>query len=114
MPEPSRVSGTLSYPGEQIPDDIQVCAEEVDGGRINCGAFISERDDGHVYELALPPGRYRIYAQTAEMPDYRAYYSEAVVCGLNAHCTSHQPIIVELAAGQQRRSIDPGDWYATR
>jgi hypothetical protein len=113
-PDPSLVSGALSYPSDHIPDDMEVCAEEVDSSRIQCGAFISDRDNGRVYELTLPPGRYRIYAQTAEMPDYRAYYSEAVVCGLSVHCTSHQPIIVELAAGQRRASIDPGDWFAPR
>ncbi len=43
-------------------------------------------------------------------PDYRAYYSDFVTCGLNVNCPSHQPIAVEALAGKTV-TADPHDWY---
>jgi hypothetical protein len=46
------------------------------------------------------------------MPDYKAYYSEAVVCGLSVNCLSNEPITLELPPGENRSKVHPHDWYA--
>lgn len=45
------------------------------------------------------------------MPNVRAYYSDFVICGLDAKCRSHKPIVVEVTAGAAVKSVHPQDWY---
>lgn len=102
------VTGALSYPSDYLPDDLRICAEEVASGTLSCD---SERR-GDRYSLALPPGRYRIWAETAEYPGQRALYSRAVPCGLSADCDDHSPIVVRVSSGRTETGVDPADWYA--
>lgn len=111
-PAPARLKGELSYPSDYIPNDMRVCAEDVEGGEARCDAQFSGQGGRRTYELAVPAGRYRVYATTRAMPNYRAYYSEAVTCGLQAGCTSHEPIVVEVRDGETREGVNPQDWYA--
>ncbi|MEN9217339.1 MAG: hypothetical protein Q6K90_08445, partial [Gloeomargarita sp. HHBFW_bins_162] len=60
------------------------------------------------YQLSLPPGRYQVYATYG---NYRAYYSPAVACGLHIRCRDHQPIVVDVRAGQRLPDISPMDWF---
>lgn len=106
------IMGDLSFPSDYIPDDMQVCAEEVSTSEKHCDAKIAKKGSRKVYVLSVPAGRYQVYAQTDDKPGYRAYYSDAVVCGLEITCTSHKPITVTLAEGEQRSAIQPHDWYA--
>lgn len=62
--------------------------------------------------LAVLAGLYRVYAVLPEGPRLgRAYYTEFVTCGFGPTCQSHEPIVVEAAAGGTVTGIDPGDWY---
>ncbi len=106
------ITGELSYPSDHIPPDMDVCAEEIASGDPHCGSQTWEESGKRYYRLSVPPGRYRVYARTGAMPDYRAYYSEAVPCGLHAECTSHEPIVVAIGPGETRESVNPHDWYA--
>ena len=37
---------------------------------------------------------------------------DAVMCGLDASCTDHTLVYVEVFAGQDSFGVDPQDWYA--
>lgn len=112
------ISGTLSYPSDHIPEDIHVCAEEIDSKAEICtGKHIVTSNDTR-FELKVPPGRYHVYARHTDASqvasgqdlDYRAYYSQFVTCGLNVSCPSHAPIVVEAVAGKTV-TAEPHDWY---
>lgn len=107
-PKPGKITGSLSYPSDYIPDDMQVCAEETTSKEVTCkGGF---KDDS--FEMELPAGTYHVWARTDEAAaGYRAYYNEAVKCGLDISCKDRTPINVEVRAGETAAKIDPGDWY---
>lgn len=111
-PVPALLRGELSYPSDYIPNDMRVCAEDISSGQPHCDAQIRSRGRSRTYDLSVPAGRYRVYATTSEWPNYKAYYSEAVTCGLHVGCTSHEPIIVTLRAGETKAEVNPHDWYA--
>lgn len=106
------VEGSLSYPSEGIPNDLQVCAETLQGVLVKC-------TDTHIpnqkyqygvgYNLELSEGNYYVYAVAAQ--GNRAYYTEFVTCGLLYSCPSHKKIEVQVISGQTTSKIDPGDWY---
>lgn len=113
------VKGTMTYPAAGTPDDIDICAENLDTGEIYCKSN-QKRDDMRdatvEYTLILKQGFYYIYSTAPSIwhgpKDYKAYYSEYVVCGGTAECTSHKPIVVEVKKGQTLENIDPIDWGA--
>ena len=104
---PGKLTGSLSFPSDYIPKDLRVCAEAVAGSEQYCSAQIS----GDSYVLEVPEGEYRVFAQTAEMPGQRAYYSEFVECGYYSWCPSHEPVKVKIEEGETRNRVNPGDWY---
>jgi hypothetical protein len=106
------ITGELSYPSDYIPPDMVVCAEDIATGNPSCDSRTYEEAGRRFYRLSVPAGRYRVYARTGDMPDYRAYYSQAVPCGLHAGCPSHEPIVVTIGPGETRESVNPHDWYA--
>jgi len=79
------IEGALGYPGEKIPGDMKVCAENL----------VTKH----------------VFATTASLKGHRAYYSEFVTCGLRVSCPSHAPIVVTVLAGQMVSAVDPHDWY---
>jgi hypothetical protein len=111
-PKPASPSGKLSYPSDYIPDDLRVCAESVSPNASHCDARIEEKNGSRVYRLTVPPGQYRVYAQTSDMAGYKAYYTKAVICGLSVDCPDHSPVVLDVKPGESRNEVDPGDWYA--
>lgn len=102
------VEGALLYPACHVPADLEVCAE---GETTICTRDLSFVDGDIGYRLELPAGEYRIFARADTMlPGVRAYYSEAVKCGLDVDCTDHEPITIDLRAGARVTSIHPADW----
>lgn len=101
------IRGQLSFPSDYIPEDIQVCAREVDSGDVACN---SQRE-GSGYSLRVPPGTYEVWAQTRDWPGVRAFFSEFVRCGSTVECTDHTPITVVVDPGAETIGVDPGDWY---
>lgn len=102
------IAGSLTYPSDGLPDDIDVCAETLDGKTQHCGAQIA----GTSYTLEAPVGQYRVYAYRKSDPRNRAYYSQFVRCGYDLNCSSHEPITVSVAEDETVGEIEPGDWYA--
>lgn len=106
------ISGSVSFPSEVIPS-MEICAENITSNEKLCTTEIlkdSSYTNGMGYKLEVPVGSYHVYSK---LPNdaYKAYYNEFVTCGLQASCTSHEPIIVEVGLDQQITGIDPQDWY---
>lgn len=108
-PEAGKIAGSLSYPSDYLPDDLQICAEETTSGVVTCkGGF---KDSSYVLEL--PVGTYHVWARTDDYEaGYRAYYNEAVRCGLDVACNDRTAIDVAVKAGETITGVDPADWYA--
>lgn len=108
------IEGALGYPGEEIPGDMKVCAENLVTKHQYCTATHIESKRyryGVGYRIEVPEGRYHVFATTASLKGHRAYYSEFVTCGLRVSCPSHAPIVVTVLAGQTVSAVDPHDWY---
>jgi RNA polymerase sigma-70 factor (ECF subfamily) len=112
---PGIIEGSLGYPSEQIPP-LTICAINISTNALKCTENIitdSRFTYYKGYQLSLTPGTYQIYAldKNSSQPDYRAYYSEFVKCGMSINCKSHKPINVLVQSGRLVRNIDPKDWY---
>jgi len=108
-PEAGKIAGSLSYPSDYLPDDLEVCAEDTTSGEVTCkGGF---KDNS--YAMELPVGIYHVWARTDDYEaGYRAYYNEAVRCGLDVTCADRSAIDVAVKAGETVTGVDPADWYA--
>ena len=109
-PQMGTISGPLSYPSDFIPNDLKVCARNLETGQVNCG---SQRR-GNRYTLSLEPGRYHVWSQTQNehFRGYKAYYTPGAACGWNKKCANHTPSVVTIKPGVTLDGIDPGDWFA--
>jgi hypothetical protein len=121
-PQAGVIEGSLSYPGEYIPDDMTISAENLATKEIYSTHqhLMAKKYQYKVgFKLAVPPGDYHVYAYLPDpgrhgaeyAKDYRAYYSEFVKCGMSVNCKSHAPITVKVKSGETVRGIDPQDWY---
>lgn len=107
------IEGSLSYPSEFIPEDMKVCAENQSTKEVQCTSQHIQNPKytyGVGYMLEVPAGTYLVYASLPG-DDYQAHYSEFVTCGLSVDCPSHEPIPVEIKAGETVSNIDAVDWY---
>ena len=108
-PGTGAIAGSLSYPSDYLPDDLQVCAEETASGEVICKGGFKDQS----YVLELPAGTYHVWARTDDYEaGYRAYYNQAVRCGLDVACTDRTVIDVAVKAGETITGVDPADWYA--
>ena len=107
------ISGVLSYPSDYIPGDLEVCAYQISHPSFSyCTKEKIKISNNLIYKIDLPFGEYYVFASTKDMPNYKAYYTEAVVCGLGVHCKSHRKIKVVVDGKKLKLSnINPQDWY---
>jgi hypothetical protein len=104
------LEGTVSFPSEGIPADMEVCATNQGNQQETC----TQPQLSTKYSLKVPPGSYQVFARSKSFnPNYKAYYSQFVTCGLKASCPSHDPITVAVEAGKIVTGVDPQDWYKT-
>jgi hypothetical protein len=112
--ETGTIEGSVGYPGEGIPENMKVCAENIDTADEYCATGLlngSQYTYGKGYKIEVPVGSYYVYAQVPG-DSYQAYYTEFVTCGQDVSCPSHDPILVEIeSSGDTVSSIDPQDWY---
>lgn len=114
-----RIEGTTSYPSEYIPAQL-VCAEPVDGGSEIC----ADAPAGDSVELTptwgidVPAGDYYVSSRLkdpsemgSDFGEYRAYYTQYVLCGLEVTCSDHAKIVVTVPSGSTVVDINPYDWY---
>ena len=111
---PGAISGTLSYPSEDIPP-LRVCAiSAANASRYRC---VMTKANQEKYRIdALGPGTYFVVAYPKVVEGWRnatpGAYSKMVPCGLRRECIDHTLIPVHVRSGETSRNIDPGDWYA--
>jgi len=109
------IEGSLSYPGESIPSDLQVCAENIFyNDQIYCADQIindSKYTNSTGYTIEAPVGSYYVYSYIPSAPDNKAYYTEFVECGLSVDCTSHDKLIIDVYPDETTDKVDPIDWY---
>lgn len=110
------IEGTLSFPSESIPEDMQICVETMTHEQVVCTSehieVSSPQGSGLGYRLEVDPGEYYVYAFVPSNEKNKAYYSEFVICGLLASCPSHTPIAINVGSGEIVSGINPHDWYA--
>ncbi|RJP55062.1 MAG: hypothetical protein C4583_01080 [Anaerolineaceae bacterium] len=107
-PVPGFISGALSYPSSFIPP-LRVVAFQVNGFNYQ---WVDTMQNQSTYQIAgLAPGLYHVVAYIMD-GTYAGGYTQMVPCGLQASCTDHSLIDVEVKSGQDTPNINPGDWYA--
>ncbi|MGL5830883.1 MAG: S-layer homology domain-containing protein [Candidatus Altimarinota bacterium] len=110
------LEGSLSYPSHQLPDDLTVCARNLDTDEQICTTDRLENAKytyGFGYKMEVTPGTYEVFAFT-EMVDgtLTGYYTEYARCGMTIACEQdHTVIMVEIGPGETVEFVDPADWY---
>jgi hypothetical protein len=101
------VSGQICYPSERIPPMTLYFISSS-----NAVTELNVVANQVRYQVDLPPGE---YSSVAWVKEYQlgGLYSEAVVCGLTASCTDHDPVTFQVTAGQSIGNIDICDWAYT-
>lgn len=114
---PGFIEGTTLYPSEFVPAQ-RVCAVQTDEKAEFCDAAPEGTGpDLPTFRLEVPPGDYYVYALVENPGELnlesssRAFWTEFVVCGLQASCPSHEPIVVKVRSGETVTDIRPHDWY---
>lgn len=111
--EMGEVTGSLVYPSEDIPDELEVHATNIDTNEdyvVTSQILNDEFERGVGYRMSVPAGRYYIYGVLNSEPDEKAYYSEFVKCGMGEECEDHDRVEVTVRAGEVTDGITVGDW----
>ena len=104
------IEGALLFPACDVPTDLEVCVESTNG-KLRCTSKLEYQKKTLAYRIEVPPGDYKVFARTeSTLPGVRAYYTEAVKCGLDDGCTDHTPVAVHVSPGARVTSVHPADW----
>ncbi len=111
-PPSGSIAGLVSYPSEMIPA-LRVVAIKIDTGEF----FATDVVDQKSYQLnGLPVGKYHVMAYLLDSagkdPSLIGGYTKYVLCGLEASCSDHSLVDVEIVSGKMASFINPADWYA--
>lgn len=103
--------GSLSYPSEGIPDEMIVCADNIELAETFC-TYNKIKNQKYLYgvgyKLPVKAGTYNVYARVGSIT---GLYSNYVTCGMSASCTDHTSVNVDISPGQTVKDIDLMDWY---
>jgi hypothetical protein len=103
------VAGSVCYPSEQIPE-MTLYFQEVNRGDL---AYQNHPQNQSTYSASgIAPGSYIAFAYPVDAQDLGGIYSQAVICGLNADCSDHSPVVFEVKPGEETSGIDICDWYS--
>ncbi len=113
------IEGSLSYPSDEIPQNMEICAENIITKKQYCTTkhIVDDKYRYKVgYLISLPTGTYYVFAKSKFLvgtvwKDQKAFYSEFVICGMTQNCLSHDPIQVVVEDKKIITGIDPWDWY---
>ena len=106
-----RIRGHVHFPACMPPTDLEVCAERKDGFT-SCTTKLRLTEMGMAYTLEVPPGRYLVYSKSeSTRPRFRAYFTNAVKCGLHLGCVDHVPAWIEVRPNKTLDGVDPDDWF---
>lgn len=103
------IRGAVGSPnGSAKPAFQQVCAENYLTNSRRC---VSVPTGAASYELRVPLGRWWVYATQATATDSKkAWWTEAVGCGLGPTCRDHSLLSVNLEKDGDAAVADPKDW----
>ena len=87
---PATITGELTYPGEWLPKDLKVCADEVVSKKRICTSRQQKHGKSIRYELKVPAGTYLVIAE---------------IHGSDVRLGQMDLIIDLVIAGQQTREI---------
>jgi hypothetical protein len=102
------VSGKICFPSDTIPEMTLFFQSTNTERTISYQAHEGQNS----YSLELEPGTYHAYSWLPEGMLIGGMYSTAVPCGLEASCTDHSLLPVEVKAGKETSGVDICDWYA--
>ncbi len=113
------ISGSLVYPSERIPQEVVVCAKNMQSFEKVCtDSYESSRFVyGIGYELGLEHGTYTVFAS---LGNNKAYYNEYVreYIGSNAWldydvnlCSEYLPLEINTRDLSAQGDVAVGDWY---
>jgi hypothetical protein len=118
-PESGFIKGNMAYPSEGIPGVMVACAENIETEETICSEKRKGWQERVSYSLQLRPGKYRVYGKllpgddsVGDTQNERVYYTEYMKCGMEASCTSHKRIQLEVRPGETISGITVGDWWA--
>ena len=104
------IEGALLFPACEVPKDLEVCVEDAKG-KLTCTSKLRVLEQTLAYAIEVPAGEYKVFARTeSTLPGVRAYYTEAVRCGMDVSCEDHTPIFVTVKAGAHVEKVHPADW----
>jgi hypothetical protein len=107
------IEGGLSYPSEEIPDDLRVCTENEKGS--SCGIYKRLEDEefqyGVGYKIEVPVGTYKVFSKTEET-GYEPLIGGYTECGDKPECTDHSMVLVEVLEGETVEGVDLYDFQA--
>jgi hypothetical protein len=112
--ETGTIVGSLTYPAEAIPTDMEVHAVNLDTGK---EYTTNEHLEGNAYQygigyrIEVPAGRYNVYGTLAAWPGTKAYYNQVIVCGIKVECTDTTKIEVIVEANKDTADATVGDWW---
>lgn len=118
-PEFGFIKGNMAYPSEGIPGVMVACAENIETEETICSEKRKGWEERVSYSLELPPGKYYVYGKllpgddsVGDTQNERVYYTEYMKCGMEASCTSHRRIQLDVRPGETLSGITVGDWWA--
>jgi hypothetical protein len=107
--EKGRISGTLGYPAEGIPELTVYAFDTLDETK-----YFKVETQANQKEFTISdvdPGDYYVVAYAKNYQTSGAY-TKAVICGLSVECTDHQMIDVVVGPGKTTVGAAVTDWYA--
>ncbi len=116
------IEGSLTYPSQGIPTDIQIVAEDITTGKTfqtTDQITDTKYTYGKGFKLTVPIGSYYVYGthqgfNGTDGKQWKAYYNQFVVCGMSVDCKDYTKVIVKVEAEKTTAPIMVGDWYPTK
>ena len=107
--EKGKISGTLGYPSEGIPELTIYAFDVLDEKKYFKVDTVENQKEFIISDV--DPSSYFVVAY-AKNYDTSGSYTKAVICGLSVDCNDHQMIDVNVIPGKTVEGIEVTDWYA--
>ncbi len=107
--ESGRISGTLGYPSEGIPELTVYAFDVLDETKYFKVDTTTNQKEFTISDIE--PGNYYVVAYAKDF-ETSGSYTTAVICGLSVECTDHGMIDIEVRPGKTTVGAQVTDWYA--
>ncbi len=114
-----KIKGYVNFPSEiTYRPRMKVCAVNAIDTTIK---YCTETRAGSNYIISLPIGIYYVYAfqivdELSDIPKYRAYYTDLLMCGMTYNCSKlsgGRSVLLKVNVEENKtiKNINPIDWY---